>query len=163
MKTMRFLPAHLCLLCLLAFAPGAIGQTQTLCPWFTNGSAERVLGGAVALTAKVDGSFSGSCRFTHQTGDTLRAIEISVGKAETHACPPDAMKLKSLGNEAVQCPASGDGNYTIAGRIRDVFFVITLTHVPDAIREAPTNARPSDPYHATVLEQVAEQVVGNLY
>jgi hypothetical protein len=153
----------------MTIATAAMGQATgeapaaTLCPWFTNGSAERVLGGSVALTAKVDGSFSGSCRFTHQTGDAMRAIDVLVGNADTHACPPNATKLKTLGNEAVQCTATGDGNYSIAGRIRDVFFVITLSHVPDAVREPSANARPSDPYHATVLEQVAEQVVGNLY
>jgi len=152
------------LVLLLGLAPvAAFGQSATLCPWFTNGSAAHVLGGEIALAAKVDGNFSGSCRFTRQSEDSVRSIDVGVGKTDTHACPAGSLKLKTLGNEAVQCAARGEGNYTIAGHIRDVFFVITLSNVPDAIREPLASAKPADPYHATVLEQVAEQVVGNLY
>ena len=91
-------------------------------------------------------------------------LRILVGKVDKHVCPPESTQLKALGNEAVQCrrpDAQGHPWDVIAGRMRDVFFVVT-SNIPDAAVMPKADSPPTDPYSASVLERVAEQVVGNL-
>ena len=93
-------------------------------------------------------------------------LRILVGKTDKHACLPKSTQLKALGNEAVQCRRADQQGHpwdVIAGRMRDVFFVVTTSNVPDALTIPGTEGRPADPYSASVLERIAEQVVGNLY
>lgn len=163
---MRSTMARTVFLLMIASATSALAQTAAVCPWLTIGSAATVLGGDVILTAHVEGNFAGSCRFTRQAGETTQSIEVLVGKIDTHTCQQGSTKLKALGNEAVQCRrmiSSRAKADTIAGRVRDVYFVVTMTNVPEATREQPADAHPSDSYGASMLERVAEQVAGNLY
>jgi hypothetical protein len=44
-----------------------------------------------------------------------------------------------------------------------VYFVVALTNVAGAILDQSGEARPADPYGASPLERLAEQVSGNLY
>lgn len=150
----------------IAFVPGAPAQTAPSCPWLTIGSAAKILGGDVTMTVRASGNWEGSCRFTRQTGEAMGALEILVGKADTHSCPEGSPKLKAIGNEAVQCRRSiapGQETDTIAGRVRNVYFVVALTNVAGAILDQSGEARPADPYGASPLERLAEQVSGNLY
>jgi hypothetical protein len=150
----------------IAFVPGAFAQTALPCPWLTTGSAAKILGGDVTMLVRASGNFEGSCRFTRQTGEAMEALEILVGKADTHSCPEGSPKLKAIGNEAVQCKrsiATGQEIYTIAGRVRNVYFAVTLTNVAGAILDRSAEVRPADPYSASPLERLAEQVSGNLY
>jgi hypothetical protein len=144
----------------------ATAQKPALCPWLSTGSAETALGGDIKLTAQSESNWQGSCHFTRLTGGSSRSIDIQISKVKMHPCPDGSPKVEALGNEAVQCirpgPSGGQMN-TIAGRMRDAYFEITMTGVPDATREEPASARPVDPYSATLLERIAEQVVGNLY
>lgn len=144
----------------------ATAQASPLCPWFTTGSAETVLGAPVTVLVQSENNWQGSCHFARQTGGPTPAIDIQISKVKMHPCPEGSAKIKALGNEAVQCirpGSSGAQMNTIAGRARDAYFEITMTGVPDATREEPVSARPADPYSATLLERIAEQVVGNLY
>ena len=91
-------------------------------------------------------------------------LRILVGKVDRHACAPESTQLKALGNEAVQCRRPDEQGHpwdVIAGRMRDVFFVVT-SNVPDVAAMPKADGPPTDPYSASILERVAEQVVGNL-
>lgn len=154
------------LLLIIIGSPAAMAQTPTRCPWLSTGSAATVLGGDVAVTAHSENNWEGACRFTRLTGDAAQAIDIRVSKVNSRPCPDGSSKLKALGNEAVECthlPVHGVPSDTIAGRVRDAWFEVTVTGIPGAAREAPSNTRSSDAFGASILEQLAEQVAGNLY
>jgi len=154
------------LLFIFASAMAAMGQSTPACPWITSGTAERLLGGEVSVTAHVEGNAAGSCSFVRQSGSSASSIEILVGPSDTHACPQDSPKLKALGNEAVQCRhiiSSSRQSDQIAGRIRNIFFVVTMIDIPDATRQEPSDPRLADTYGASPIERLAEVVVGNLY
>lgn len=156
---------RLVVLLLLCCATAAVGQ-KAVCPWFTSGSAVRILGGEVTVTAHSENNWEGSCRLVRGVGDSAQTIEITVSKTKTEPCPAGSVQLKALGNEAVQCRRPEQQirlAYTIAGRVRDAYFAVTMTNVPQAVQEAPADARPSDNFSASILERVAEQVAGNLY
>ena len=141
-------------------------QTPAVCPWFSTGSAASVLGGPVTLSAHIESNSQGMCRFAPASGDEKRFLEIAVGKEDSHACPPDSTKMIALGNEAAQCKstsARGQPLNVIAGRVRNVHFVVRLGAVPNAATIPSETGHPADPYAATTLERVAEQVVGNLF
>jgi hypothetical protein len=143
----------------------ALGQAATICPWLTTGTAERFLGGGVTLVSNADNSASGSCRFT-RNGNNAVSIEILVGPVDTHPCPQDSVKVKALGNEAVQCAhSSSPSNQSdqIAGRIRKTYFVVTIANVPGATKKEPSDPRLNDAHGASFIERLAESVVGNLY
>lgn len=151
---------------IFASAVAAFGQTSPVCPWVTSGTAERLLGGEVSVTAHVEDNAAGSCSFRLKSGETAASIEILVGPTDTHPCPQDSIALKALGNEAVQCRhivSSAQQSDQIAGRIRKVFFVVTMTNIPDATKLDPSDPKLADAYAASPLERLAEQVVGNLY
>lgn len=151
---------------IVAASSAAFGQAMTNCPWLTSGTAATLLGGEVTVVAQVEGTFAGSCRFTRQSGDPSGSIEILVGPKDTQPCPQDSTKLKALGNEAVQCRRTvqaAQQSDIIAGRIRDVYFAVTMTSVAGATKQQPDDPRLADAYGASALERVAEQVVGNLY
>ncbi len=140
------------------------GQSQTVCPWFTLGSAAWFLGGDVTVIARSSGNWEGSCRFVRTSGVAPATIEILIGKVNTHPCPEASTKVPALGNEAVQCVGATDHADTIAGRARDAYFVVSVANVPSAAdSEKAPNAHPGDRFNASLVEQVAEQVVGNLY
>lgn len=141
-------------------------ETPAACPWLTTGTAASVLGGPVTLSAQVESNWQGVCRFMRESGDQKEALEITIGKEDTHVCPQSSKKLIALGNEAVQCTlsnAKGKLLDVIAGRMRNVHFVVSITNPPPASTVPAATGRPPDPYGAPMLEHVAEQVVGNLY
>lgn len=146
-------------------AAGLAAQEPAVCPWFSLGSAETTLGGSVSIKLHVDSASQGTCEFTAQS-DNAKSLRIVIGKVDAHDCPVDAMKVKALGNEAVQCRRKGEHNQSIdiiAGRVRDVFFAVSISGVPDATTTPGTPAHPDDQFDAPLLERVAEQVAGNLF
>jgi hypothetical protein len=149
------------LLFIIASSADAMGQATTSCPWLTTGTAAKLLGGEVTVVAHVDGSFAGSCRFVRQSGDLTASIEVLVGSTDSHLCPEGSIKLNALGNAAVQCHVRDA--YIIAGRIRDVYFAVSMTNLSGATKQEPDDPRLADAYGASALERIAEQVVGNLY
>lgn len=151
---------------IVASAAAALGQTSPACPWVPSGTAERLLGGEVTVVAHVEGNAAGSCSFVRGSGEDAASIEIRVGPTDTHPCPQDSVKLKALGNEAVQCRHGASPSRQsdqIAGRIRNVFFVVTMTNIRGATTPEPSDPRLADSYGASPIERLAEQVVGNLY
>jgi hypothetical protein len=153
-------------LLLVFLSTPAFSQALTSCPWFTTGSAARALGGAVTMVAHASGNWDGSCKFEHRSEKITQTIAIQVSNTDSHPCPAGSRSLKALGNEAVQCSranARGHEADTIAGRVRDVYFVVTMTNVSGAVREPSAHAHPSDPFESCPLERVSEQVAGNLF
>ena len=93
-----------------------------------------------------------------------KLLRILVGKADKHVCPEGSFQLMALGNEAVQCRHIDEQGHpwdVITGRVRNVFFVVT-SDVPEVAAPPKRDAPLIDPYGASILERVAEQVVGNL-
>lgn len=137
----------------------APARAVTGCPWVTEGSAARALGGEVSVTVKVSDAGEGSCRFARQPGST-DVLEILVSKATLPTCPAESADLKGIGNEAATCrPHSSrtDSVEMISSRVRDLHFTVTLT-----ARAQKSLSNPADPQNGA-LEQIAEQVAGNLY
>jgi hypothetical protein len=89
----------------------------------------------------------------------MDTLEIVVGASGTSACPADSTKLVGIGNEAVRCrPSAAHGEMAemVSGRVRNQYFSLTLRlrkHGGNSAEEPG-----SDP-----LEQIAEQVAGNLF
>jgi hypothetical protein len=135
---------------------GSPARLQTACPWLTQGSASGLLGGDVSIKVDVSDTGEGSCKFLRPHD----SLEILVSKAALASCPKGSIALKGIGNQAARCEASGShsgGVDMISGRVRDLHFTVTRTahgqkrpvKLPDAQQDA--------------LEQIAEQVAGNLF
>jgi hypothetical protein len=155
----------LILLILSLSAGSCFAQAPPVCPWLSTGSAADALGGPVRLDLHLEGSSLGTCRFVSGSGSDQAAIQITIVKVDTHACPAGSTRMVGLGNEAVECRRTGAGTpslATIAGRVRDVYFVIGMSSSHEDPMASPVLHR-GDPDHPSVLELVAEQVVGNLY
>jgi hypothetical protein len=131
---------------------------QSACPWLTAGSAARALGGDVSVTVTVASEDEGSCRFARH-GDSMDTLEIQVGASGVSACAADSPKLVGIGNEAARCrPSAAHGEMAemISGHVRNRYFSLTL-------RQRKRGGNSSDDPGSDPLEQVAEQVAGNLF
>jgi hypothetical protein len=132
--------------------------SKAACPWLTQGSAARALGGDVSVTASVSDAGEGFCRFLRQP--TPDFLEVLISKASLPTCPPGSMELKGIGNQAESCNRPGARDESIkmiTGRVRDLYFTVTL-----ASRVQKSALKLSD-VQEDMLEQIAEQVAGNLY
>jgi hypothetical protein len=158
MSGIRFAP---CLLFVLAlFLPAAV-RAATNCPWYTQGSAEKIFGGSVAAAIQVSDSGEGSCTFTRQQGTTNDVLKVVIqSAAPPTTCPADSAKLKGVGNEAVFCTLAGPHDqttYMVVSRVRDLHFTISIaTH-----HEKSTG--PDAAHFDEAVKQAAEQVAGNLF
>jgi hypothetical protein len=132
-------------------------RSQTTCPWLTQGSASRVLGGDVSAKVSVSNTGEGSCRFLREqkSPDTLKIL---VSKNALASCPTESKELKGIGNQAAMCRApfahSKDVEM-VSGRVRHLHFTVTLTS-----REQKSPVKLPD-VQGDALEQIAEQIAGN--
>jgi hypothetical protein len=134
-------------------------RPQTICPWLTQGSAARALGGDVSVTVSVSSTGEGSCEFRAQH-EAVNSLEVRVGKAKLPTCSAEGTKLIGIGNEAVRCRLRSSNSETaemVSSRVRDVYMTVALT-----TRGEKAPAKTPDG-QGDVLEQIAEQVAGNLY
>jgi hypothetical protein len=141
-------------------APAAIASASPMCPFMTQGSAAKLLGGDVALTVDSTEDRDGSCTFTHQQGALSYTLGIVVHKSATDPCTQHGTPLKAIGNEALECRVDRSPAETIekvSGRVRDMYFTIDLT-----IR-GPIKSAMSVDFQRDAIEQATEQVTGNLY
>ena len=147
-------------------ATAAMAQTSTICPWLATGSAARYLGGDVTVTAHVEGDRLGSCRFVRTSGMPAQSLEVVVSKTDSQPCKDGGSKLPALGNDAVECTrpvAQGLQVSIIAGRVRDVYFVITMESPPGPPPDPHQVSQASELYRPSPLLRASEQVVGNLF
>lgn len=154
--------ARALLMLALAGPAAAPAQSSQVCPWLNAGTAAGILGAEVAVTAHADSNWSGSCRFVTST-DPAASIQILVGNADTHPCGDSATPLTAIGNHAVLCSsqdASRRNVQTVAGRVRDVWFVVMLVTPSPPVEPARS---PGEPTTQPAIELLAEQVSGNLY
>jgi hypothetical protein len=144
----------------------AAAQAPAVCPWLATGTAASVLGGEVSVTAHADRIGQGECHFSRQYDGKVHSIDVRVSKVNDHPCPEGSEKLGALGNEAMQCrrlPAKNEETDILVGRVRDVFFMVSISNVPEVARKSDDPHSPNDPFGASLLEKVAEQVAGNLF
>ena len=136
-------------------------RSQATCPWLSLGSAEKVIGGDASVSVNVSNSGEGACKFSRQqvAGD-LNSLEIIVSKVRLSACPAGSTTLTGIGNEAAACRHRGSHGETaemVSSRVRDLYFTVTLT---SPLQKAAT--KPSGEQDDS-LEQIAEQIAGNLF
>jgi hypothetical protein len=133
-------------------------RSQIICPWLTQGTAARALGGDVSVTVQMTNAVEGSCRFLrHDSRDSLIVL---VSKTDVSKCLKASSNLRGIGNEAVRCtvPGSrGEEVEMINSRIRDLHFNVTRS-----FHRERTSAKATD-LQDDALEQVAETIAGNLY
>ena len=135
------------LLACASLATYAQSSAPKVCPWVTQGSAAKALGGEVSATIEISESGEGSCSFTRIT-DSAITLSIVVSKSTLLSCGADGTALKGIGNEAARCtiPGSDSGSKNqeaemISARVRDMHFTITLkTNEPD------NPGKPADPH-----------------
>jgi hypothetical protein len=145
-------------------APGAPGvsharQQNTGCPWLTQGSAARALGGDVSVTVNVPNTGEGSCKFS-RLPEFPDSLEILVSKVALPTCPPRSTELRGIGNQAERCKrpgTHGEDVEMVSSRVRDLYFTVTLASSGKKSAEKSSGAQDD------ALEQIAEQVAGSLY
>ena len=138
--------------------PAPATESRSVCPWLTQGSAANALGGDVSATIAVSNSGEGFCRFSRPQAPH-NSLEILVGKGLS-ACPAGSPVVRAIGNEATRCRLSGPKGQLaemMSSRVRDLHFTVTLT-----LTAQKTLVKSPDPQEDQ-LEQIAEQVAGNLY
>lgn len=129
------------------------------CPWLTQGTAAKMLGGDVSVVLDVSDSGEGSCKFSREQGpsDTL---EIVVKKADLPGCPTGSVALRAIGNEATMCRhagPNGDVVQMVSSRVRDQHFLVTITS--RGHEKVPKTQDPQD----EPVARVSEQVAGSLF
>ncbi len=150
------------LLCVLAgLSLCSVTSAQTApCPWLTEGTASALLNGPVAVTTRILPEGDSTCTFTLKQGAATSVLEISIGASDHSICPSNSVKLSGVGNEAISCTHDhppDESTDMVSGRARNLYFAVRLT-----VTGKPS-ATLSKAMRQSLLEQVAEQVTGNLY
>jgi hypothetical protein len=125
--------------------PSSTGAT---CPWVTEGSAAKVLGGEVHAILNVASPTQGTCTFVN-TARPQEQLKVLVGAANVPACPAGSAKVIGVGDQASRCHLPHSAQM-ISGNVRTVDMAITLSG---------SSGNQSD----DAIQQIAEQVAGNLF
>src|ERR1700679_4217224 len=99
-------------------------QSQTSCPWLTEGSAAKALGGNVSVIVATTNVDDGSCKFVRQQ-DSTDSLKILVSKAALITCPAENIRLQGIGNNAARCKLPGSHKEVVemvSSRVRDLHF-----------------------------------------
>jgi hypothetical protein len=115
------------------------------CPWVTEGSAAKVLGGEVHAILNVANPTQGTCTFV-KTARPQEQLKVLVGAGNIPSCPAGSAKVIGVGDQASRCRLPHSAQM-ISGNVRAVDMAITLS-----------GNQPDD-----ALQQIAEQVAGNLF
>ncbi len=129
-------------------------KSSARCPWLTEGSAASALGGEVHVAVTVAGPFQGSCSFVRQN-DPARQLKILVGPGSIPSCPQGSEKVVGVGTRASRCRVSasaGESTEMISGAVRETNVAILLGR-----------GKSGSPRKRDLLEELAEQVAGNLF
>jgi len=125
--------------------PSSAGTT---CPWVTEGSAAKVLGGEVHVILNVASPTQGTCTFV-KTTRPQEQLKVLVGAGNVPSCPAGSARVIGVGDQASRCHLPHSAQM-ISGRVRTVDMAITLSS---------SSASQSE----DAIEQIAEQVAGNLF
>src|SRR5277367_353557 len=117
----------------------------TTCPWLTEGSAAKVLGGEVHVILNVASATQGTCTFV-KAARPQEQLKVLVGGGNIPSCPAGSAKVIGVGDQASRCHLPHSAQM-ISGNVRAVDMAITLF-----------GNQPED-----ALQQIAEQVAGNLF
>lgn len=131
--------------------PGSLAPAQPACLWLTQGSAARFLGSDVSLKLSSPEAPKRFCRFVQQPSQD--SLEIVVSKGALASCPAGSTALRGIGNQAAKCKGPGAHAEMVSGRVREFFFTVTHRSLTRKTIDAQDDA----------LEQIAEQVAGNLF
>ncbi len=153
-------PRLLIALAVLLLLVSGRASGATMCPWLTQGSAAKILGGDVSVSVISANETEGSCTFSRRQGAAVYLFEVSVHKAAGTGCPADGTKLRGIGNEAILCRMERSPSETVeevSGRVRDLYFSVSLgIHGPKSSAMTIEAQREG-------VNQAAEQVAGNLF
>jgi hypothetical protein len=142
----------------LSLLSARASAATTNCPWVTQGSVAKALGGAVTASVQVSASGEGSCIFTRQEApnDTLKIV---VSKAAVESCPAESDKPKGIGNEAALCKVQRSKHEAVellASRVLAFHFTVSLSLADDPQNTGVSRAQET-------VKQIGEQVAGNLF
>ncbi|MHB1700097.1 MAG: hypothetical protein ACYCSN_08140 [Acidobacteriaceae bacterium] len=145
-------------LCAALWMLAAGAQAQQACPWLTEGTAAKLMGGPVTANIHAMSAGEGSCVFTRGTASDAVVLRIEAGHGAPAACAAGE-RLRGVGDDALRCATDeADGHREmIQGRVRTTQFALTLTVRGDGGRLLSRDAQRS------AAEQAAEEVAGSLF
>jgi len=123
-------------------------STGPACPWLTEGSAAKVLGGPVHAILNVASASQGTCTFV-KTARPQEQLKVLVGAGNVPSCPAGSAKVIGVGDQASRCHLPHSAQM-ISGNVRAVDMAITLS---GGFGNQSEDA----------IQQIAEQVAGNLF
>jgi hypothetical protein len=129
-------------------------NSGTPCPWLTEGSVANVLGGQVSVIVNLASPTQGTCTFV-KTAHPQDQLKVFVGTEKVPACPAGSAHVVGIGDQAIRChlPIATHGStQMISGNVRTVNLAVTLS-------DTSRSGKQSD----GAIEQIAEQVAGNLF
>jgi hypothetical protein len=134
-------------------SPPPPATSETACPWLTEGSAANALGGKIRVILSLTSFTQGTCTFV-KTEDPQDQLKVFVGAANVPSCPAGSAHVTGIGVEASRCrlPLAHQGvTQMISSRVREINLAVTVS-----------TSKSGDPAEAAI-EQIAEQVAGNLF
>ena len=133
------------------YPPPPPASSETACPWLTEGSAANALGGKVRVILSLASPTQGTCTFV-KTEDPQDQLKIIVGAGNVPSCPAGSAHVIGIGVQASRCrlPLAHE-TQMISSRVREINLAVTVS-----------TSKSGDPAEGAI-EQIAEQVAGNLF
>lgn len=149
---------RLWLICALFSILTPSARAQQTCPWLTQGTAAKLMGGPVTADVHTITANQGSCVFTRGTSGNTVVLRIETGPALSAVCV-DGDHLHGVGNQALRCATdqAHEHREAIHGNVRATHFALILT-VPDSA----ASLLPQD-VQRNAAEQAGEEVAGSLF
>jgi hypothetical protein len=123
-------------------------SSEAACPWLTEGSAAGALGGKVRVILNLASSTQGTCTFV-KTEDPQDQLKVFVGAGNIPTCPTGSARVTGIGVQASRCRLGL--TQMISSRVRETNLAVTVS-----------TSKSGDPTNGAI-EQIAEQVAGNLF
>jgi hypothetical protein len=134
-------------------------RSDRVCPWLTEGSAARALGGDVHLTVSLTNPKEGFCTFVRPEVP-LDELKVIVGGVNIPSCPVGSAKVVGVGGQASRCRLTRSAKEVtdmVSGKVRNANFTITFSRNGAAVSTKSVTLK------AGAIEEIAEQVAGNLF
>ena len=149
-------------------SPSPAQPPAAVCPWLTLGTVMRLFQQPAAVQLEqVADTNSGRCLFHGTEGSDVAApsLRLTLSTHPQPGCSGHARPLAGIGNHTEECVLTGGSPATvrIAGQVRDHWFVLDATGLPEASLHNPPSRWADESTLPTLLQLVAEQVADNLY